>query len=445
MSKTANATDSDRDDADALTLTPQLEAFVTNVNSLHSTAPMVMFFVNTATRVQLEELDDFAEEFGEETEDKDGSKSFTFQANHVAQFLALRDQVDEARRALELVPRTFLVSLVSQFDSLVGNVLRVVYLKRPEMLAASDRQLSLSQLLDLGSVEKASEYLVEKEIEQLLRSSHAEQFNWMENQFSVELRKDLPSWPVFVELTERRNLFVHTDGIVSEQYLGVCSKHGVSDLDALERGMELEVEPEYFSSVCDCVFELGVKLAHVLWRKLIPDELGESDSSLIEIGLELLKRKRWALAQNLLSFACYVLPRHSSDVTRRTLVINLAQAYKWNGEAEQCQAVLDKEDWSASDEKFRLAVSVLEDRHEEASVLMKSIGANGRSIREHDYHSWPLFREFRSTDAFMSTYEALYGAPFQHTEKIYEDRRKAKREELRQKLKSPEEAEEEEE
>src|SRR2546423_10410038 len=45
--------------------------------------------------------------------------------------------------------------------------------------------------------------------------------------FRTLLRKDLPIWPVFVEVTERRNLFAHCSGKVSAQYLTVCDNHGV--------------------------------------------------------------------------------------------------------------------------------------------------------------------------------------------------------------------------
>jgi hypothetical protein len=51
--------------------------------------------------------------------------------------------------------------------------LRAIFLLRPELIASSDRQLALSQLLELGTIDSATEYLLEKEIESVLRKSHA--------------------------------------------------------------------------------------------------------------------------------------------------------------------------------------------------------------------------------------------------------------------------------
>ena len=40
------------------------------------------------------------------------------------------------------------------------------------------------------------------------------------------MTNNLPSFKDFIEISERRNLFVHTGGIVSEQYIEVCKKYG---------------------------------------------------------------------------------------------------------------------------------------------------------------------------------------------------------------------------
>lgn len=110
--------------------------------------------------------------------------------------------------------------------------------------------------------------IIEKEVETVLRNSHVEQFDWLESKFGIPLRKGLDSWPTFVETTERRNLLVHTGGIVSSQYIKNCKEHKVAFGNDLKPGSELHVDAEYVAKAYFCIFEIGVKLAHVLWRKL---------------------------------------------------------------------------------------------------------------------------------------------------------------------------------
>ena len=77
---------------------------------------------------------------------------------------------------------------------------------------------------------------------------------------------------------------------------------------------------------------------------------------------------------------------------------------------------MDDEDWSACGLDFKLAVDVLRDDHSSAAKTMRAIGASG-APRETDYHDWPLFKEFRKSDEFAKSYEAVFQKPFVHIEK----------------------------
>ena len=206
----------------------------------------------------------------------------------------------------------------------------------------------------------------------------------MENRFDLPLKKDLPIWPQFVELTERRNLFVHTGGVVSSQYLAVCAAHGVQHETDVGVGDVLGVPQTYFKNACSCLLEISTKLAQVLWRKIDPESMEVADRSLIEVTYELLEIENYSLAKTLVDFGVNTLKRHSSDSDRRLLLVNLAQCHKWLGKSEICNEILDKEDWSSSSDKFKLGVAVLHDDFDEAVKIMKRIGPEGE-VTEADY------------------------------------------------------------
>ena len=56
--------------------------------------------------------------------------------------------------------------------------------------------------------------VVDDTIETLFRDSHTKHFEWIESSLDIKSLKKFEQWPNFIELTERRNLFVHSDGIV---------------------------------------------------------------------------------------------------------------------------------------------------------------------------------------------------------------------------------------
>jgi len=252
---------------------------------------------------------------------------------------------------------------------------------------------------------------VEKEVETVIRKSHVEQFEWMEKRFDVSLRKGLNVWPRFVEVTERRNLLVHCGGIVSSHYLATCKQHGL-ECGNVAVGTELVVNRAYLVQAFEALVEIGVKLAHVLWRKLIPSERSYADDNLNALCLDLMNDNRNGLAAKLLDFATGVLKTWDSEVSRLTFVVNRAQAYKWSGQNAVCQKILTNEDWSAVDDKFLLGVAVLRDDVDNAVKLMKKLGDNNAAIPKNSYREWPIFKEFRKTPQFRTAYKQIFNEEF---------------------------------
>src|SRR5205807_1557366 len=138
-------------------------------------------------------------------------------------------------------PRSIVISLISQFDVLIGGIIRVLSKRQPNSLNIADKILTFSQLQNFKTLEEAREYLLEKEIDSVLRMSHSDQIEWLEGKYQLTLRKGLKIWPMFIEATERRNLFVHSDGIVSSQYINVCKEHKVDLQKDVCIGYELQV------------------------------------------------------------------------------------------------------------------------------------------------------------------------------------------------------------
>ena len=150
-----------------------------------------------------DQLDGFAKKNGKRSGDSD---IYNLGPEHFLEFNRLSSRLAKAQAATAILPQAFLISLVSQYDSFLGGLLRWLYRARPELLNASERQVTFSQLSTFGDLEKAKEYILEKEIENILRSSHAEQFATMEDRFALLLKQGLPAWQPFIELTERRTV-----------------------------------------------------------------------------------------------------------------------------------------------------------------------------------------------------------------------------------------------
>lgn len=396
--------------SESLELHDIVDSYIHKLVALHEVLPYQMIMASGVAEQSAKKHKEFLDENAEKIEEDGETTSYKLDFKVFGHSSRLGRRSDRAKTVLDLLPRNFVVSYVSEYDSFLGQLITQILRFKPEIIDSKDKSISLSELVSLGSVEAARDKVFAKEVESILRSSHAEQFSWMESTFTLPLTKGLESWPLFIELTERRNLFVHCDGVVSEQYINVCQKHNALAKGDITIGERLQAEKKYLRQSYEILYEIGIKLSQVLWRKLSPGDIEKAESSLSHFAYELLIEENYKLAKKLLDFACCTLKKWGSEGTRLVYVVNRALSYKFSGDNETCQSILDGEDWSACGDKYNLCVSVLRDDFEKAKAIMLRIGSSG-SVTEVDYAEWPCFKEFRVSDEFVSGFVEVFGHP----------------------------------
>ncbi|SEE57308.1 hypothetical protein SAMN05444161_6225 [Rhizobiales bacterium GAS191] len=313
--------------------------------------------------------------------------------------------------------RSFVVTLVSQFDAYIATLVRALYHVRPDILSLHTKTISYSELLELGDASTVEQRLIEGEIESLLRSSHSDQFKWLETKFDIRLREADAKWAAFIELTERRNLFVHANARVSSQYLRVCKNNKVPLAADCRLGSKLTALKEYFEASYSILVEIGVKLGIVLWRKAAPQEQPQADAHLIDLTLKLIESEKYSLAKMILESFLFSIPAgNRNESISGTMVINLAQCSKWLGQEQDCHDLLKRFDWSATSPVYNLAIAVLNDDFTTSQKLMR-IAPDAENIDKRDIESWPLFREFRKS----REYEALKAEIMQDTSQSFKE------------------------
>lgn len=406
--------------AENLELHKIVDSYIHKLVALHEVFPYQMTMAAAVAHQSAKKHKKFLDNNAQKVEEDEETTSYKLDFKISGRSSRLGRRSDRAKTVLDLLPRNFVVSFVSEYDSFLGQLITQILRFRPEIIDSKDKSISLSDLVSLGSVEAARDKVFAKEVESILRSSHAEQFAWMERAFGTTLTKGLESWPMFIELAERRNLFVHCDGIVSEQYLNVCKKHKVNVDPEIVIGKKLQADKKYLRQSYEVLYEIGIKLSQVLWRKMSPSDLEKAESSLSHFTYELLIEENYRLAKNLLDFACCTLKKWDSEGTRLVYVVNRALAYKFSGDNKTCQNILESEDWSACGDNYQLCVAVLKDDFEKAKTLMLRIGSAG-SVSEVDYAEWPCLKEFRSSDEFISAFTEVFGRPPSTIEQVDND------------------------
>jgi len=321
------------------------------------------------------------------------------------------DRLKKTRIPMRLQECLF-VGVFSVYDAFLGNLLQQIFKQKPALYESIRSEMRTSEILKYSTIDQLKVKIVDDYVDDIRRKSYVDQFAHLEGLLGMPLRK-FPNWPIFVEAAQRRNLLTHCDGIVSEQYLKVCAEVGytppVGKLPAV--GSKLELDAEYFLKTCNIVQEVGIKLAHTLWRKLFPEELEIADEYLSDLVFENLKNDRTDTAICLGEFA-NSQKTFANDQWKLIIAVNYCIALLKSGDTKRCAALINSFDLSSALPEFKLAKAVLLRDFKKAGNVMMQIGKSGEFVNELHYHIWPLFWEFRSTSDFERAYKGIYGYDF---------------------------------
>lgn len=329
------------------------------------------------------------------------------------EFVKHNTAISQAISAIQLIPQNIVVAFVSIYDAYLSDLIEGIYTICPDLLRTCEREYSFSEILRFDSIEAIKRHIIEKEVETVLRESHTKQFEWLSKKVGVSLTEDLPNFNAFIEITERRNLFVHTNGKVSRQYLSIVSDSTKND--NLKIGDILTASPDYVVHCYHILFEIGVKLGQVIWRKLDEkNSLEQADCLLMDIVYDLLKSKKYDLAIILSEFSTKKYVKSFNQSHDYVKCINKALGYYLVGDSDKCKSIINNVDWSATELKYKLAIKVLVEDFVEACAIMKEIGAN--DYMKEAYREWPLFTKFRDENSFKETYKGIYQVDFDYIE-----------------------------
>ena len=316
-----------------------------------------------------------------------------------------------AEKAFQLILPTYVVSAVSIFDSFLAGLIRCIYNLKPELLLDSNMTFFYRELVKYDTLKEVKKTIIDATIDKLFRDSHTEQIAWIEKSIDINTLRKFSGWSNYIELTERRNLFVHSDGVVSSQYINECQKAGYN-VDNISIGSRLSADKMYFDQSYNLLYEMAIMLTQILINKLYigkySEDTSERDNILITCVFDLIVDKHYEIAINISNFArdSKTFKRNLKD--KAFIELNLAQAYKWSNKPDNCKALLDSMDVSAMNDALKIPKLTLEDNFSEVYPLMITVGDRNEILKKESYRDWPIFKEIRKEKEFADTFKRIF-------------------------------------
>jgi len=289
--------------------------------------------------------------------------------------------------------------------------MKEIAVRNPDAIFGKDKSLPVRESVKFDSMEELKEFVINDEIDKAQRENFESQINWIIAKSNMDdFTTNYSEWPNMLELFERRNLFVHANGVVNDYYLKASVKHKFPDAKDRTLGDELHAGPKYFRGSVHRVIHFGAMLLQVVWRKMAPDETELADDAIGDLGYELIIRGQYELAVRILEFAKN-LRNVSDDARKRTNVINLANAYKLSKDDAASLKVLQSMDWTAVATKFKISVAAVKGDVDEVVELIKKIGSQG-DVDAQEYQEWPVFYSVREDPRFSETFTSVFGVEY---------------------------------
>lgn len=376
-----------------------LEAFIENIKCLKETFEYSEEMLHQQVQEDSKSFEDFVKKY-----------KGTIPATEVRLYKELEKKKKRSEKALVLIPPSYIVSLVSAFDTFYAGIYRCVFQVHPNLLKGCEKQYTYKDLEKYETVSEVKSAIIEDIIEDALRENHKKQFELLAKAFGVKSLTEFKEWPDFIELTERRNLFVHTDGLVSSQYISMCKQNNYS-VDDIEIGARLGVDKQYFEKSFKLVYKISIMLTQILLNKLyvgnhyINDE--DRDRIIINNIFDLIQEQQYELAISLADFALQQQFKHNYKDSVY-IILNKAQSYKWLKQDKQCEETLNELDTSALKDDLIIPILVLQGKYKEVYEKMLRLKQGSKILTKENYREWPIFHSIRKEKEFKETFKAIF-------------------------------------
>ena len=130
-----------------------LKAFIENINCLYDSFEYSEGMLRSQKIEAQKEYNAFVKEHTVKA--GDGPAKLVIPADKERQHQHLERKVKRSQESSKLLLRSYVVSMVSQFDAYIGDLLRAIYDINPDKLKQSDHKFTYAELQTIGTIEAA--------------------------------------------------------------------------------------------------------------------------------------------------------------------------------------------------------------------------------------------------------------------------------------------------
>lgn len=326
----------------------------------------------------------------------DGGVEFKFKDLEVRKrIIETANKMDKKIKQDKILYSGTLMLLVVYFEEMVSKMLLTDLLKYPR-IKIEENSITFEELKDLGSIDEAKKYLIEKEVNIIMKENCDYWFNeHIKKLLKLKLNNYNKNKAKFNEIMARRNLLVHNEGIVNKYYI---NRVGKDNIYSAKVGEKLNVDNVYIKEALETFEEVGIGILVELYLK---EPISDKDISFLfdMTTASYLFKDKYEIA--LVIYELLLDSKKIKGELKKYCELNYWQCHKWLGITNDKVKELEKEDYSIYDVTLKLGGFALQEKYDEFYETFN----NQDCITLEELKEWPIFKLMRTDDRFKKMIE----------------------------------------
>lgn len=329
----------------------------------------------------------FEEKFDVEVILEDNKKGLRFKKGSQGlgpEFTNAIKDIQLTQDQVEMLYQNSLMNLITYFETVISGLIKEHLTIQGDF---KNKSLTFEQITQFGSLDEAKEFLLEKEVHDLMYKGLDEWLLYIKKNLKLSMGYLDPFKDQIVEIFQRRNLFTHNNGIVNNIYISRVSPNYRKDSPV---GSKIEIRKSYLEDSINLIENMGNLIILEYWKKKEPKNYKRA-VFLSDLLDEHFKYGRWELVK---SYSRFLM--NDKGLPQRIQLIgqvNYWMSFKWLGEFKEVKEEVMSADFSANKRDFQLCLFALQDKEKEFISLLHK--AYPTDIDLEKLKAWPAFKEMR--------------------------------------------------
>lgn len=332
--------------------------------------------------------------------------------------IGFRDNIDFINKVYEniedknssyIIRNAIFSGLVSRFDNILSKTIDIIIKLKPEVLKKSEISIGLFDISGEESFSSLKLKLITDFISGILLKSRNEQIKWIEDSLGIQIKSNIKVWDRFIEICERRNVYIHHDSIATQRYVEKLNSFKIEEAKDIKSGGVLTHGREYVFYSSDILYEVAIAIVQSVSRSVMFDDkecLAMLDSIVSEAVFNQNINKRYKSASRIADYANKNI-KLTVDKSKKMLAINYATSKLLMNDVNHARKIVESVDWSASTLDFQICVDAILQKYDSVIEKMPTV-ARQDLIDLDGFMKWPVFKLARDRKDYWDALEATF-------------------------------------